>query len=1501
LDLPEFSVSVWFRLANPKFKFGDVFIIFQRGELTHLLVIGSANDLNTVANDASVFETKGTAYAWWQSSTQYRACLPSIPSVKPFVLSRQQQILQFQAIKTGYLKWITSTASKASENHILSGFQAHPECLPFELLQNAVDAGATEVKFQITNQNELIVEHNGRSFDLVDIHSLTNFATSSKQPNSNSIGYKGIGFKSVFAVTDKVTIASHPFSLEYVKTRADRFSYIELGAFEFNSTATPPKNQISPLTSIKIQVSSSTIERLVDRLEEMMDSNALLILASLDKPIRQLSWQHGNSKKVRTSTIGDITWNHNALGKYSQAVVHFEGRRYLVVRRGNFPSDYICLCFWIDTPLFGEIEPGIIYTFLPLMEEKSKLLMDVHAPFVVDALRQRIEPTKERDIYYQQIGVGIANMMEALYMVLHQTDRAHLKHLYWRLVPPHISRSTRKSFEEFFLKSELAFTLPRGILQAVGSQKLLESSDESVAGDHIDISMLPRKQLDSVRMLLQSLNSHIVSAPPELRPWITKFWGTTRSTTPPFEGIQERKLDNVETTDLLRQSNPSEKQLQRGAFGHVLDLAWTKRAKEHLSLLIQQRSFESLRAFLFIATHMPQHRKMLQYYKSDRGSKYSTIDLKTNCSILTFLTQELKDPWIPCGGALYRPNEVMMGMQKQIFDPFEHFKSDEPSTAVSILETMSNVPMVDFELLEEGNPQIIGELGFCRQDSIEAFAMRLKGLKSATIQLKSGSLNERSSTISVGATSSRPHFTKPTKPELTVETLTQAVSMLYLNMFKLSVSSDDKQRLASIFAEEELVLSQSSRTDWQWQSPKDLLWESPTSQLCVKKQYNDELYPFFQLIGVPTSPSSRQLIAHLNPDLGAVEAAKIFDALSRSMEGKTDFSPQEVERFVTSDRFFLWHRNGNVCQPSSKRGPLLAMDGLDLLEMAFSKKTEKFSHFVHPEVSKALSPKLRLLLESKGIMVFLNEQLKEVVLLEKPSLVEPTSVARGLLNRLAMLNAMAEDVLTVPMFPWRVHFMSQRQLPCKFLRGLGEEPVQARAVVHANDIYLSNNGPINLVGPMVWAFACLRPPWLRFDASASEFVHLLELLKVHFGTNEINSAPPRSFSNKLAPALKELARADYIRENSPNNATVPLPSPCPGESPSSSIQPSKTGIDILIDHLKNGEEEDSDWDPSLDGEGDDEFGDFETESAASGDNEEDDSPSNISLATPKRTSTPLKHGIASPKSEEKKPSISPSSSSTSSSSETLNGSVLFASPSASSSASTTPASVARKTPAAVASTPSPLNASGSRSSSSSTLSGSKFRQGRAKTGKEVEEDGLRGAYAEVVALLYEHARLLKHEHYRSIPFLAAGKAMTSEEEMQMLKAHVCSTAGPHPLPFLLNASENLQFSTTAPWDIHSYDYIDGKWTRIRLEVKCSKGHNRSFYLSSKEYDHLESASSPNELPYIVYLYQDFEHTQVDLKKPVEPTFVLRFPKDLNLVAIKPTEYSAKVLDSCITK
>jgi hypothetical protein len=77
----------------------------------------------------------------------------------------------------------------------------------FELIQNAEDAGATELTFELFS-DRLEVRHDGRPFTAADVRGICGVGQGTKADDLTQIGKFGIGFKSVYAYTNTPRIYS---------------------------------------------------------------------------------------------------------------------------------------------------------------------------------------------------------------------------------------------------------------------------------------------------------------------------------------------------------------------------------------------------------------------------------------------------------------------------------------------------------------------------------------------------------------------------------------------------------------------------------------------------------------------------------------------------------------------------------------------------------------------------------------------------------------------------------------------------------------------------------------------------------------------------------------------------------------------------------------------------------------------------------------------------------------------------------------------------------------------------------------------------------------------------------------------------------------------------------------------------------------------------------------------------------------------------------------------
>lgn len=125
-----------------------------------------------------------------------------------------EQKLRFDALAADRREWVDANRKNKFEGgikNLLTDLYPDNAHFIYELLQNAEDAGATTVRFTLTDK-AVEFEHDGsRLFSEKDVESITSIGTSTKKDDATAIGKFGVGFKAVFAYTQTPEIHSGVF------------------------------------------------------------------------------------------------------------------------------------------------------------------------------------------------------------------------------------------------------------------------------------------------------------------------------------------------------------------------------------------------------------------------------------------------------------------------------------------------------------------------------------------------------------------------------------------------------------------------------------------------------------------------------------------------------------------------------------------------------------------------------------------------------------------------------------------------------------------------------------------------------------------------------------------------------------------------------------------------------------------------------------------------------------------------------------------------------------------------------------------------------------------------------------------------------------------------------------------------------------------------------------------------------------------------------------------
>lgn len=278
-----------------------------------------------------------------------------------------------------------------------------------ELIQNAEDAGLGLENlgvFEIRiNRHRVKIIHNGRPFTKNDVEALCGIR-SSKKPERGTFGYLGIGFKSVFKVTDSPEVYSNGFQFKFDRNHP-----------EWKDPSDTPWHVLP----IWIEQTSEDIDPnktifIIPCREETYYPTLLQEVAKLGTELYLfLHWlkridiiDEVTGRKWILENMGENTEDITTL-KYDGQQQKFKFFRHTLkevpswVKQDRLTQEYranvtqrkIAIAFAIDeegnlAPLQAGAMYGGVYSFLPLGEEKSGAKFPLQADFLVQPGREAI-------------------------------------------------------------------------------------------------------------------------------------------------------------------------------------------------------------------------------------------------------------------------------------------------------------------------------------------------------------------------------------------------------------------------------------------------------------------------------------------------------------------------------------------------------------------------------------------------------------------------------------------------------------------------------------------------------------------------------------------------------------------------------------------------------------------------------------------------------------------------------------------------------------------------------------------------------------------------------------------------------------------------------------------------------------------------------------------------------------------------------------------------------
>jgi len=326
-------------------------------------------------------------------------------------------------------------ANKADEGfrNLLTQLYPYNAHYIYELLQNAQDANKDNklpatVSFTLTD-TQLEFKHNGKKlFDIKDIDSITGLTVSTKIDDKTNIGKFGVGFKSVFAITNTPEIISgkYHFIIEkmfipkLISDLSGNESPFSHFIFQFNNPNKPPEKAYNEIKNELLKLGSETLLFLknINRLEykinnndtvnyierKDMENNIIKIkVKKYNEDIKEYYWlryddnvpiidEKGISINCPISIAFKLQKEENNDVKNNWEIKKAEPGKHYTIKISKKENKEIKNNYKII-----KTEQGKVFIFFPAEKEDSKLFFYIHAPFASTVARDSIRECDENN------------------------------------------------------------------------------------------------------------------------------------------------------------------------------------------------------------------------------------------------------------------------------------------------------------------------------------------------------------------------------------------------------------------------------------------------------------------------------------------------------------------------------------------------------------------------------------------------------------------------------------------------------------------------------------------------------------------------------------------------------------------------------------------------------------------------------------------------------------------------------------------------------------------------------------------------------------------------------------------------------------------------------------------------------------------------------------------------------------------------------------------------
>lgn len=311
-----------------------------------------------------------------------------------------------------------------------------------ELLQNADDAVSTEFYLEKIDDSSFLVANNGRTFTKDDLISLCRSGASTKKRKSNTIGFRGIGFKSVVNYSNIVHLISGNIRVTFSREKTKELIGENIPVPLIRIPHDFIEKKYDDLINKKIKEGYTTIfifetNKLTLKSEiSIFDSSCMLFLQN----VNQIKFTYDENKicNIARNNLSD-----NLL--VANIVTESDINKWLVFKDETKLSN-VAFKLENDTAVLSKNE-NYIHSFMPT-KDKFLIPCKINGDFSTDPSRTRIIIDEESISVIKNIALQVCSIiMEA---INHKEDKYRLLNVISNMDINPLSNITGKNINDYF-------------------------------------------------------------------------------------------------------------------------------------------------------------------------------------------------------------------------------------------------------------------------------------------------------------------------------------------------------------------------------------------------------------------------------------------------------------------------------------------------------------------------------------------------------------------------------------------------------------------------------------------------------------------------------------------------------------------------------------------------------------------------------------------------------------------------------------------------------------------------------------------------------------------------------------------------------------------------------------------------------------------------------------------------------------------------------------------